>query len=667
MAKFLRVVALLMLLRIDIGITEGALIRQSVVFQKRNEISLTQSQWLASFIIDLKPFDEFLVKLQSDIETVQSEVTGILDKYVQPKHLQYQNTFGALNKEIDFLKELRYGLAIQVNDYRHISKNKRSVLPFVGDALSFLFGTVSESDLDHINDNVNRLARTQNEVIHIVEQSLSILNASRLEIKENRQSIIELTDAIQTLDTKVDEIKDALGQEIFETRYFLDLYLRFNLLTDEIKEMLQGALFYMENLKTQINLLSLGTVAPSLIMPRNLRALLLDIKAHLPRQLSLMGDPSKDIWVFYRHLTSDAVLTENQIVVLMTIPLIQINNMYEVWSATSLPVPLYSSGEMTTNTPSMLAVFELESSGLLVDKSRTQFAILPTSELTACSDQSITFCKTSSPLYEINMSHFCIVNLFIENNRDFCKVNVMMNGILPKALALENFSWAIATVEKMQFSIVCERGETFSLLAEPPLAILTLKPNCIGANKYLTLMAGNTMRGSFALTEDHLFLRQINITATNIWKPVQEKKWNFSKIDLPKELQPIREIPMDDLVDRLSRAQYSESDGLGNVTDDFLTRIYTISTGAVVIAIILMFLSRKYFLKLLCFVKSWVWSGTPAGASDQRHVQTAIELAPPIAPPVVETSGTASASASEKMIYPTLRVLTTQARAAEDV
>ena len=80
---------------------------------------------------------------------------------------------------------------------------------------------------------------------------------------------------------------------------------------DELKRTIMLATFYIENLKIRFNALSLGHVSTTIISPRDLQRLLLDIKSKLPPYLQLTQDPKKDIWTYYRFLTCATVLSEN--------------------------------------------------------------------------------------------------------------------------------------------------------------------------------------------------------------------------------------------------------------------------------------------------------------------------------------------------------------------
>lgn len=48
-----------------LGLAEAIFISENVIFHKTNEISITRAKWLATFIIDLRPFRQFLAKQEN--------------------------------------------------------------------------------------------------------------------------------------------------------------------------------------------------------------------------------------------------------------------------------------------------------------------------------------------------------------------------------------------------------------------------------------------------------------------------------------------------------------------------------------------------------------------------------------------------------------------------
>ena len=52
---------------------------------------------------------------------------------------------------------------------------------------------------------------------------------SRIQTAENRQAILELVKSLHGLDHKLEKLANELRKEIYETRYFIEMYLKHQL------------------------------------------------------------------------------------------------------------------------------------------------------------------------------------------------------------------------------------------------------------------------------------------------------------------------------------------------------------------------------------------------------------------------------------------------------
>ena len=66
--------------------------------------------------------------------------------------------------------------------------------------------------------------------MHVVEESIPILNVSRMEIKENRKGINDLLMLIGSVEDRVTNMSNHLEQEIREARTNVVLFSRLNTL-----------------------------------------------------------------------------------------------------------------------------------------------------------------------------------------------------------------------------------------------------------------------------------------------------------------------------------------------------------------------------------------------------------------------------------------------------
>ena len=137
------------------------------------------------------------------------------------------------------------------------SKAKRSVLPFVGSALSFLFGVVSEDQLGQIRNSINVLARNQHAVLHVVKESLTILNVSRVQISENRHAITGLIGALQQIQCKDKNISELREKQISQLEQFIDMYLKLDHRRTETNDTTRNVL--IRKYKAAIESLEYGT------------------------------------------------------------------------------------------------------------------------------------------------------------------------------------------------------------------------------------------------------------------------------------------------------------------------------------------------------------------------------------------------------------------------
>ena len=73
---------------------------------------------------------------------------------------------------------------------------RRSLLPFLGDALSWLMGTATTKDVNSIKTRVNQLLATQNNQQETVVHIISVLNVTRYATQVNRQHINIIMDIV---------------------------------------------------------------------------------------------------------------------------------------------------------------------------------------------------------------------------------------------------------------------------------------------------------------------------------------------------------------------------------------------------------------------------------------------------------------------------------------
>ncbi|CAC5412397.1 unnamed protein product [Mytilus coruscus] len=205
------------------GLTSQFIVKENVMFQKIKEISTTRSNWLITFVVDLDPFELFLNKIEQDLNKAlfATQKVHTISMFYIPEKKHILATILSLQREVEGLNRTKDYLRSQFNYYKSLYydetakfRTKRSLFPIIGKALSFLFGTVSDTDLSKIRRNIKTLAQSQEAIRHIVQDGLTILNTTQTHVSENRHKVNELIESVQDLGNRLKTFATDLEKQI---------------------------------------------------------------------------------------------------------------------------------------------------------------------------------------------------------------------------------------------------------------------------------------------------------------------------------------------------------------------------------------------------------------------------------------------------------------------
>ena len=245
----------------------GLFTSENVVFQKTNESFINDAHWYVIFVHDLRPFQHLINQIQFDLKNTDEIIMAITKAY------QGQNmteTFKSLHVEVDLLTDEYTSVYNNFDEYQTMSykRNETSLIPIIGHLMSMLFSTVSENDLENINRNINALANNQEQIIHDLDVSLSVLNLTRMQVAENRRSVMDLIIVVQKLDRKISKLARSFETKLVRLEQFIHTYLQFQMILNEIRLATQDGLMYLENLKSELNMLSMHHLSTNTISPK---------------------------------------------------------------------------------------------------------------------------------------------------------------------------------------------------------------------------------------------------------------------------------------------------------------------------------------------------------------------------------------------------------------
>ena len=575
----------------------GIFTSENVVFQKTNEVFINDAKWSVTFVHDLRPFHKLINQIKNDLLHTDEIVKTITNFYESSNMTGYVETFKSLHIEVDLLTDTYNSVYDNFAEYQSLSVNghrsQRSLIPITGQLMSTLFGTVSENDLENINRNIKALAGNQKQIIHDLDVSLSVLNLTRMQVSENRRSIMDLIIVVQKLDRKIFDLQQVFSAKFVRLEQFVHTYLQFQMILDEIKQTTQDAVFYLESLKSELNMLSMQHLSTNTISPKDLKELLIEVESKLPNNFELPRNPRKDIWYFYKTLTSITYLEDNEIRIVLKIPLINTKEEYEVYRIYNLPLP------MATKQTNIMLKYTLETDMLMVSKDRSKFSLLTESAFHMCNSFHYRFCNPETAFYQANINRFCVVALFMQNQRDiktFCKQMVILDQKLPLTSYLSYGLWIVVTNVPLTFTINCQshKQKTYDIKIESPFGIIKLNNTCKASNKYLQLPEYFGKHSYFERSDPlQALLKLHNITNFSIWNDSKTDFVKLRSIKLPSHLLDLKEIPMQNFLRETGIYKSGNVDNVKSSTNWTIVAIISIAS-VLCITIIVWFMLRKF-------------------------------------------------------------------------
>ena len=224
-----------------LGLALATQVRQNVVFRKVSEVTTTRSCWSLTFVIDLNPYVTVMKTVEGNIKNVLGVIQTVVENRA-PGTNGLVNDFRGLDNELKTLRENYFGVNAQLGEYHSLhTRTRRSLVPFIGQAFSFLFGTVSEGDLGAIRQNLHILRNNQVELAHVVQESLSLINISRACIAEDRQTLNLIVSDMGALNDQIVNVTQRLDNPIFQLEMLLPMYLQLDSMVEEIKHSAKGS------------------------------------------------------------------------------------------------------------------------------------------------------------------------------------------------------------------------------------------------------------------------------------------------------------------------------------------------------------------------------------------------------------------------------------------
>ena len=180
---------------------------------------------------------------------------------------------------------------------------RRSLLPFLGDALSWLTGTTTTKDIHSIKTRINQLIATQASQQETLVHIVSILNVTRCATQVNRHGINTLMDAVRATSHDINNLYK-LTTSLATSINFHQLILHIRSVFANLCDSLNYIRMVSTHTIDYIDAATSGTLSPHVLPVMDLQMMLKNIADILPLMLHLPISPEDTL-----HSTDISVLT----------------------------------------------------------------------------------------------------------------------------------------------------------------------------------------------------------------------------------------------------------------------------------------------------------------------------------------------------------------------
>ena len=307
------------------------------------------------------------------------------------------------------------------NQPQPTTRCRRSLLPFLGTALSWLMGTATTKDICSIRTRIYQIIATQfsqcDTLVHIV----SILNVTRYATPVNRHSINSLIDAIHSTAQDINNLFNVTSSLVFAN--------------------LWNTMKYLCTISTHtmdyIDAATSGKLSPHVLPVADLQQMLKHITTTLPPTLHLPISPM-DTMHFYRYLGTHVLIENKHFLLLIDIPIQDRAQQITIHQVLALNIP---HGNYS-------ACYDINTQYFGVTSDATIGLELSSSQFEICKQANGQFCHISMPFQPLANPPTCIAALYAKNKANIeskCSLQLNKASTTPLPTQITPDVWILAT------------------------------------------------------------------------------------------------------------------------------------------------------------------------------------------------------------------------------
>jgi hypothetical protein len=382
-------------------------------------------------------------------------------------------------------------------------RKRRGLIDFGGQALKFLFGTATHSEVQDLQSIVSKYEDQSDDTIHALKAQLTLIRTVDKETRQNTVNLLEQARILRQIVFEIVTVNNTLLaaddrlEAVFEIQRNISSSMR------ELEFTAPRLQQELMQLHEGLDVTSSGRLSSVLIPLNNLSALLQQIALKLPRDVSFITSTDIDnMYVYYDVARVQAYATVNAIHLVVRIPLrgaYRIMTLYRVE-----PLPTFST---LIKRPMQI---EPETTYFAVTENRQYYALLKEADIQNCEHGLITICEANFPLIHKRVSS-CMSALYFGHSKVayiLCRKLILQENFKPVWIYAKNKNafWVYSLPAPTRVTKTCKvNGTTRSNdIMLTGAGILQEDTNCQYFSESFILLPVTDSYTNFTLTVGHI-------------------------------------------------------------------------------------------------------------------------------------------------------------------
>lgn len=348
-------------------------------------------------------------------------------------------------------------------------RRHRSLLPFIGDLSSTLFGTAKQADVDALKHAMQAVIRKQSQMIHAFQGNSflmsSFMSAVNFRLQTAMNAIRLNNNVLKSTFTSLQNIIDSNSRAENTLLRSLSYQIRTS----------SNIAHHVSNLEMGIHDLVEGKLSSFLVPAHDIMKLLKHVQAYLLKNHPQFGISHQNVDFYYKEGVTQYSRVNSSIFFTINIPITQRRHKFKIFKVITFPVPLNQSTSHGT-------FLKPEFPYLAIEKHGKHFIQLSESDVAHCLGAR-KVCKLQVP-QQIVQKPTCLSAIFLQQTAYVskeCDFRFKSQSISPKVIYLSKHEILLSNISSLSLS--CNS----TLKREPGCMFCIVKLPCfcsVKANDY---------------------------------------------------------------------------------------------------------------------------------------------------------------------------------------